>query len=284
MISARLSGEVALITGGGSGLGRAIVDRFAAEGAKVVVLDKSRDRLSELAAAYGDEVVGVEGDVRSLEDNLAAVKAAETRFSKLDCAIGNAGLWDYSTALVDLPPDRIHAAFDELFHVNVLGYLLLARAAAAALVRSRGMLLFTVSNAGFYPGGGGPLYTASKHAVVGMIRQLAYELAPSVRVNGVAPGGIDTDLRGLSALGEASRSISSLKLADTAASYVPIGRLPTAAEYTGAYVFFATRGDTVPSTGSVLNYDGGLGVRGFSGPSAGGGLARRFAESGPELT
>jgi cis-2,3-dihydrobiphenyl-2,3-diol dehydrogenase len=284
MISARLSGEVALITGGGSGLGRAIVDRFAAEGAKVVVLDKSRDRLSELAAAYGDEVVGVEGDVRSLEDNLAAVKAAETRFGKLDCAIGNAGLWDYSTALVDLPPDRIHAAFDELFHVNVLGYLLLARAAAAALVRSRGMLLFTVSNAGFYPGGGGPLYTASKHAVVGMIRQLAYELAPSVRVNGVAPGGIDTDLRGLSALGEASRSISSLKLADTAASYVPIGRLPTAAEYTGAYVFFATRGDTVPSTGSVLNYDGGLGVRGFSGPSAGGGLARRFAESGPELT
>jgi cis-2,3-dihydrobiphenyl-2,3-diol dehydrogenase len=256
------------------------VDRFADEGASLVVLDKSSDRLSQLAQAHGDQILGVLGDVRSLDDNIAAVRAAETTFGALDCAIGNAGVWDYGTPLVDLPPDRISAAFDELFHVNVLGYLLLAKAAAPALVRSKGMLLFTVSNAGFYPGGGGPLYTASKHAVVGMIRQLAHELAPSVRVNGVAPGGIDTDLRGLSALGEANRSISALNLAKSAGAYVPIGRLPTAAEYTGAYVFFATRGDTVPSTGSILNYDGGLGVRGFSGPSAGAGLAERFANEG----
>ena len=131
-MAGRLSGEVALITGGGSGLGRAIVDRFAAEGAKVVVLDKSRDRLSQLADAYGNQIAGVEGDVRSLDDNARAVSAAEARFGKLDCAIGNAGLWDYATPLVDLPPDRITLAFDELFQVNVLGYLLLARAATAA--------------------------------------------------------------------------------------------------------------------------------------------------------
>jgi len=279
-MAGRLSDEVVLVTGGGSGLGRAIVDRFVSEGANVVVLDKSAHRLCALSEAYGDQVAVVQGDVRSLLDNEAAVRAAETKFGKLDCAIGNAGVWDYAAALVDLPPESIRSAFDELFHVNVLGYVLLASAATPALVRSQGMLVFTVSNAGFYPGGGGPLYTASKHAVVGLIKQLAYELAPSVRVNGVAPGGIDTDLRGLDALGEAQRSISSLNLAGGAAAYVPIGRLPTPEEYTGAYVFFATRGDTVPSTGSILNYDGGLGVRGFSGPSAGTGLGARFARHG----
>jgi cis-2,3-dihydrobiphenyl-2,3-diol dehydrogenase len=277
-MAGRLEDEAILITGGASGLGRAIVDRFVEEGARVAVLDRSAERLAALNADHGERVVAVRGDVRSLADNLAAVHATESAFGKLDCAIGNAGLWDYSVPLVDLPDAVIDAAFDELFQVNVKGYLLLAKAAAPALVRSEGALLFTVSNAGFYPGGGGPLYTASKHAVVGLIRQLAHELAPFVRVNGVAPGGIDTDLRGLEALGMAGRSVSSLRMPETADKYVPIGRLPTAREYTGAYVFFATRGDTVPATGAVLNYDGGLGVRGFAGPSGGRGLKERFAQ------
>jgi cis-2,3-dihydrobiphenyl-2,3-diol dehydrogenase len=281
-MTGRLDGQAILITGGASGLGRAIVDRFVEEGARVAVLDRSAERLEVLSADHGERVVAVRGDVRSLADNLAAVRAALSAFGKLDCAIGNAGVWDYSVPLVDLPDAAIDAAFDELFQVNVKGYLLLAKAAAPALVRSDGALLFTVSNAGFYPGGGGPLYTASKHAVVGLIRQLAHELAPYVRVNGVAPGGIDTDLRGLEALGMAGRSVSSLRMPETADRYVPIGRLPTAREYTGAYVFFATRGDTVPATGAVLNYDGGLGVRGFAGPSGGRGLKERFAQEDRE--
>jgi cis-2,3-dihydrobiphenyl-2,3-diol dehydrogenase len=280
-MTGRLEGEIALVTGGGSGLGRAIVDRFVAEGAKVVVLDLSEARLKDLETTHGEAVIAVLGDVRSLEDNARAVAAAETGFGKLDCAIGNAGVWDYSTALVDLPDAGIDAAFDELFHINVKGYLLLAKAAAPALVRSGGSLLFSVSNAGFYVSGGGPLYTASKHAVVGMIRQLAYELAPSVRVNGVAPGGIDTDLRGLAALGMAGRSISTLKMGETAHAYVPIGRLPTAADYAGAYAFFATRGDAGPATGAILNHDGGLGVRGFGQTRGGDHLKARFAAPGP---
>jgi cis-2,3-dihydrobiphenyl-2,3-diol dehydrogenase len=281
-MTGRLEGQAILITGGASGLGRAIVDRFVEEGARVAVLDRSAERLEAMTAEHGERVVAVRGDVRSIADNLAAVRSAEDAFGRLDCAIGNAGLWDYSVPLVDLDEAAIDAAFDELFQVNVKGYLLLAKAAAPALVRSEGALLFTVSNAGFYPGGGGPLYTASKHAVVGLIRQLAHELAPYVRVNGVAPGGIDTDLRGLEALGMAGRSVSSLGMPKTAELYVPIGRLPTAREYTGAYVFFATRGDTVPATGAVLNYDGGLGVRGFAGPSGGRGLKERFAASAKE--
>ena len=273
----RLDGETAIVTGGGSGLGRALVERFVAEGARVAVLDLSGERLDALTAQFGARVVAVRGDVRSLADNEAVVARCEAAFGKVDCAIGNAGVWDYSMKLVDLPADAIDAAFDELFQINVKGYLLLARAAAPALVRSKGSLLFTISNAGFYPAGGGPLYTASKHAAVGLVRQLAYELAPSVRVNGVAPGGIHTDLRGPKALGLAERSIASLDMPKNAGAFLPIGRMPTPAEYAGAYVFFATRGDAVPATGSILNYDGGIGIRGFTEPSGGRDLEERFA-------
>ncbi len=273
----RLDGETAIVTGGGSGLGRAVVERFVAEGARVAVLDLSGERLDQLAAQFGARVAAVRGDVRSLADNEAVVARCESAFGKVDCAIGNAGVWDYSMKLVDLPADAIDAAFDELFQINVKGYLLLARAAAPALVRSKGSLLFTISNAGFYPAGGGPLYTASKHAAVGLVRQLAYELAPSVRVNGVAPGGIHTDLRGPKALGLAERSIASLDMPKNSGAWLPIGRMPTPAEYAGAYVFFATRGDAVPATGSILNYDGGIGIRGFTEPSGARDLEERFA-------
>jgi cis-2,3-dihydrobiphenyl-2,3-diol dehydrogenase len=278
----RLDGQVVLVTGGASGLGHAIVARFVAEGAQVAVLDRSAEKLDELSAELGSRVLAVQGDVRSLADNETAVARCETAFGRLDCAIGNAGIWDYSIPLVDLPADAIDAAFDELFHINVKGYLLLARAAAPALVRSEGSLLLTISNAGFYPAGGGPLYTASKHAAVGLVRQLAYELAPSVRVNGVAPGGIHTDLRGPRSLGLAERSIATLDLARTAGQWVPLGRLPTPEEYAGAYVFFATRGDAAPATGSILNFDGGIGVRGFAGPSGGRGLKERFSRTTEE--
>ncbi|KAB7738872.1 3-(cis-5,6-dihydroxycyclohexa-1,3-dien-1-yl)propanoate dehydrogenase [Parvibaculum sedimenti] len=274
----RLDGQVALITGGASGLGRAIVDRFVAEGARVGVLDRSRERLDQLKSDHGNRVCCSAGDVRSFADNEAAVRDCVAAFGSLDSAVGNAGIWDYSVPLVDLPPENIDEAFDELFQVNVKGYMLIAKAALPALVRSQGSLIFTISNAGFYPDGGGPLYTATKHAVVGLVRQLAYEFAPSVRVNGVAPGGIGTDLRGPASLGMAERSIESIDLPKMAGPILPIGRLPTPEEYTGAYVFFATRGDTVPATGSLLNYDGGIGIRGFGGPAGGRGLAERFAK------
>jgi len=265
------------VTGGASGLGRAIVDRFVAEGARVAVLDRSADRLAQLARGHGDAVIGVVGDVRSLASNKVVVERCVERFGKLDCLIANAGIWDYSTSLMDLPEDRIDDAFDEVFHVNVKGYLLAAKAAAPALVRSHGSIIFTVSTAGFHTSGGGPLYTAAKHGVVGLVRQLAYELAPYVRVNGVAPGAITTDLRGPSSLGLQDVSIQGLDLPTIVVPSLPIGRLPTPAEYTGAYVFFATRDDVVPATGVVLTYDGGVGVRGLSQTAGGVDLGEKFA-------
>jgi len=272
----RLEGQVILITGGASGLGRSIVGRLIAEGANVAVLDLAEERLAALRAEYGDRVVTVAGDVRQLTDHADTVAACLDRFGRLDCLIGNAGLWDFSTALVDLAGDQLDAAFSELFDVNVKGYVLAAKAAIPELVRSRGSMIFTVSNAGFYPAGGGVLYTASKHAVVGLIKQLAYELAPHVRVNGIAPGAIATDLRGPSSLELGDVSIASVDINALASPTIPIGRVPTAAEYTGAYIFLADRRDAVPATGAVLNYDGGVGIRGFDQVAGGTTLAARF--------
>ncbi len=276
----RLDGEVVLISGGASGLGRAVVDRLIEEGARVGVLDKSADRLGELALAYTDRVETITGDVRFIEDNYRAVDACLGRFGKLDVAIGNAGIWDYSVSLDTLNADQIDDAFDEVFHINVTGYLNLAKAALPALVRSQGSLIFTVSNAGFHPNGGGPLYTASKHAVVGLVRQLAFEFAPAVRVNGIAPGPIDSDLRGPQSLGMADRAISSVNLPEVAAPVMPLDKVPQITDYTGPYVHFASRRDSSASTGGVHICDAGIGVRGIGATSGGADLREKYAPGG----
>jgi cis-2,3-dihydrobiphenyl-2,3-diol dehydrogenase len=258
-----LEGKVALVTGGASGLGRAIVERFVEEGASVAILDRARERSEALAAQLGPRAAAVVGDVTVLPDNQRAVSETVKRFGRLDCFVGNAGIWDFSVSLADLPDDRIGAAFDELFGVNVKGYLLGAKAAYRELAKTRGCIIYTVSNAGFYPCGGGPLYTASKHAVVGLIRQLAYELAPKIRVNGVAPGAIPTDLRGPRSLEMAERSIASVPLKEAVERGIPLGRLPEPRDYTGSYVLLASPENSSTATGGVIICEGGIGVRGF---------------------
>ncbi len=267
---ARLSEQIAIVTGGASGLGEAIVARFVREGAKVGVLDRSESGCAKLDQTFGSAVHCVVGDVRSADDNARIVSDCIERWGGLDCVIGNAGIWDYSIRLDDLAADTLASAFHELFDINVLGYMALAKAALRPLVKSKGSMIFTVSNAGFLPAGGGVLYTATKHAVVGLIRQLAWELAPHVRVNGVAPGAIATSLKGPESLGMASRKFPGEAMAAGAKNFVPIGRMPSPAEYAGAYVFFACREDNVPATGTILNHDGGLTVRGLGAIPRGG--------------
>ena len=101
-----LDGQTALITGGASGLGEAIVARFIEEGANVGVLDRSAEGCAALADRYGERIVCTTGDVREYADNEAAVAAAVDRFGGLDAAIGNAGIWDYNVSLVDLPAEK----------------------------------------------------------------------------------------------------------------------------------------------------------------------------------
>ncbi len=260
-----LDDTVALVTGAGSGLGRAVVARFLAEGARVGVLEINEEKARTLADDFGEHVAVTVGDATSFADNERAVADTAAAFGKLDVFVGNAGLWDYSMSLEALPQDAIDSAFDELFRLNVKGYMLGAKAAIAHLRETNGSIIFTVSNAGFWPGGGGPLYTASKHAVIGLVKQLAYELAPAIRVNGVAPGGMPTDLRGPRSLGMADRSWQSMPVDRIIEQFSPLKRAIAPEDYTGHYVLLASRQNSLTVTGSVHNCDGGIGVRGRQG-------------------
>lgn len=266
----RLDGEVTYLTGGASGLGRAIAERFVEEGGRVVVLDRSAERLAEMKDQLGDAFIGVPGDVRSFDSHRQAVATALDAFGKLDCVIPNAAIWDYSTPLVDIPEDGLETAFSEMMAINVKGYLFAVKAGLRELVRSTGSVIFSISTSGFYAAGGGPLYVASKHAVVGLVRQLAFELAPHVRVNGIAPGGIGgSDIRGPEALGLQDTSITSIPLGEILKAVLPMQDMASAAEYAGAYVFLASRRDNVPATAAIINLDGGIGVRGLASPAGG---------------
>jgi NAD(P)-dependent dehydrogenase (short-subunit alcohol dehydrogenase family) len=258
-----LDGSVALVTGGAHGIGAAVVARYVAEGARVCILDRDEAAARSLAENYPDAAIAVGGDVTSYKDNAAAVAAAVAAFGGLDVFIGNAGVFDFNRPLGKFDVDRLGAAFDEIFAVNVKGYLFGAKAALEAVRASRGAMIFTVSNAGLYAGGGGPLYVASKHAVVGLIRQLAFELAPDVRVNGVAPGGTLTRLSGLAATGQDGLHLDEVDgAADHIARGTPLGFAPAAEDHAGAYVLLGSSSNARAITGAILPSDGGLEVRG----------------------
>jgi NAD(P)-dependent dehydrogenase (short-subunit alcohol dehydrogenase family) len=257
-----LDGSVALVTGGGSGIGRAIVARFVEEGARVGVLESVADRVEQLRTDFGNAAVAVQGDVTHLDDNKRAVEATVRAFGQLDTFIGNAGIFDNFLSLPDVPEDRLAKAFDELFAVNVKGYVLGAKAALPALQTTAGCMVFTASVAGLNSGGGGSLYTASKHAVVGLIRQLAVELAPLVRVNGVAPGGTRTDLRGLAALGQDERSqFAGPGWEERLRTNNPLQLALQPDDLAGAYVFLASKENAKGITGAIMTVDAGSTLR-----------------------
>jgi 2,3-dihydroxy-2,3-dihydrophenylpropionate dehydrogenase len=257
-----LDGTVALVTGGGSGIGRAIVARFVEEGAHVGVLERAAARVEQLGADFGDAVVAVQGDVTRLADNKRVVEATVRAFGQLDVFVGNAGIFDNFLPLPDFPEERLGEAFDELFSVNVKGYVLGAKAALPALQATAGCMVFTASVAGLNSGGGGALYTASKHAVVGLIRQLAVELSPLVRVNGVAPGGTRTDLRGLAALGQDEQSqFAGPGWEERLRSTNPLQLALQPHDLTGAYVFLASKANARGLTGVLITVDAGSTLR-----------------------
>lgn len=259
----QLEGQVALVTGGGSGIGRAVVAAYAAEGAQVVVLEQD----AAAAAALHDDVPGVRTVVGDVRDNAAhrrAVATAVDDFGRLDVLVANAGLWDYATPLAGFADaDELETAYRELFDVNVLGVLHAVAAARAALVASRGAVVVTGSPSGRHAGGGGPLYVASKHAVTGLVRQLAYELAPDVRVNAVAPGATRTALAGPTALGQAGRNLADeTGLHAAIARALPLGFVAEAEDHAALYVLLGSRAASRCMTAAVVPSDGGIDVLG----------------------
>ncbi|MDR7418517.1 MAG: SDR family oxidoreductase [Armatimonadota bacterium] len=257
-----LRDKATLVTGAASGIGEAVADRFVDEGARVCAFDRDAAGLERLAARHPQHVVTVAGDVRSWDDNRRAVRTAADAFGRLDVFVANAGVGDAFVRLVDLAPDELERAFDEIFGVDVKGYLLGARAAVPALVQTGGCMILTASSAGVFAGTGGVLYTAAKHAVVGLIRQLAHELAPKVRVNGVAPGGTLTGMQPAPSLRDRGGPRPETSRAERIRVANPLGLAMRPSDHTAAYVLLASD-QARAMTGVVLESDGGLRARGL---------------------
>ncbi len=255
-----LDGKRALVAGAGSGIGRAVLDAFRAEGARVAALELDAAKAGRLAAELSGCVIS-QGDATSLADARTAVEAAAHSFGGLDVLVNCVGIFDFYRGLTDISDDQLDAAFDEIFAVNVKSQLVCVRAALPELRRSGGSVVLTVSTSGFYPGRGGVLYVASKFAVCGCVLALAHELAPRVRVNGVAPGGtLGTELTGPRSLGLAGQVLAGPGREQDLRRRTPLRVALGGADHAGSYVFLASdraRG----ITGTVVHSDGGIGVR-----------------------
>ena len=256
-----LAGKRALIVGAGSGIGRSVLDAFAAEGAEVAALDVDADKCRDLSAAVPNSPVIV-GDASTFEANRAAVAACAEHYGGLDVLVNCVGIFDFYRGIEQLELDTFGDAFDEMFRVNVASQILSVKAALPALRTARGSVVLTGSTSSFYPGRGGTLYVASKFAVRGLVLTLAHELAPDVRVNGVAPGGtVGTDLRGPSALGLSDEVLGDRPgRADELRARTPLEVALTGADHAGSYVYLASdRARGV--TGTFVHSDGGIGVK-----------------------
>lgn len=252
----RLAGQRIVVTGAGSGIGRAVVRRYIAEGAQIIAVIRNP---ADGAALAAEGAVTLVGDVSHHATAAAAVTLAVERFGGLDAYVANAGLWDFHKRIDKQSAEELEAAYHEIFGVNLLGALYGAHAALAELRKSKGSLIVTGSNACFLAGGGGALYTASKFALRGLVLQLAKEFAPDVRVNGVAPGATDTGISGPAALGQGAREMNGdpERMAAMAA-HMRLGRVSAPEDHAGLYVLLADRGDSSYITGAMLLSDGGL--------------------------
>ena len=260
---AGLNDKVALVTGGGSGIGRAVVEGMVGEGAKVGVLEISPEKTEELEA-LGSNVKAVQGDATSLEDNEQTLSETVEAFGRLDALICCVGLWDNQAKMRRIPKEKLHDAFGEIFAVNVESYVLATKVCTEALIETEGCIIYTLSNSSFYPDGGGPLYMASKFAVRGLLVEMAYELAPKVRVNGVASGGTATEIRGLKSLDQEEPMLASPKMREGLKSINPLQIEIEPKDHVGAYLYLANEELSRSVTGVVINSDGGIGARGLT--------------------
>lgn len=267
------TGRTVFITGAASGLGKALVKRFHSLGANIAAVDITPERSEALIDELGTErIIACGADVRRTEELHNAVERTLEAFGAIDTVIPNAGIWDYYRSITRLDGQSLSDIFDEVFAVNVKGYLLTVEATWKELVKTHGSIVMTLSNASYYAAGGGPIYTAAKFADRGLMLQFAHELAPKVRVNGVAVGGMRTDLRGPASAGLDNRSFKQVmdKRPSGGNPYLPLHDISTEPEsFTGPYMMLAHPEEGANMTGTVVKIDGGIAARGFE-KSAGG--------------
>jgi NAD(P)-dependent dehydrogenase (short-subunit alcohol dehydrogenase family) len=242
----RLSGRVAIVTGGASGIGRASAERFAAEGAAVVIADVAPAG-EEVAAAirgHGGTAAFVRTDVAREDDVAAMIAAAVDRFGRLDVLFNNAGVGTF-VPFEKLDPET----WDRIMAINLRSMYLACRRALPHLRATRGVILNMASQSGLQGQALNEAYCASKAGVILFTRSLAREVGPAgVRVNCICPGGIDTPLlRGfVEAAGKSAADVQR----------PPIGRLGMPEEVAAAALFLVSDESSF-ITGIALPVDGG---------------------------
>lgn len=250
----RLGGKVAVITGAASGIGRASAERFAAEGARVVVADLDAEAAEKAAAAIaedGGEATHVRCDVTRAEDARGMVEVAVERYGRLDVLFNNAGFTNPPRPVEETTEEDL----DRALAVNVKGVFLCSRAAAPALRDGGGSIIVTASIMGVRTRPGFTAYAASKAAAIHLARTLALELAEDgIRVNCLAPVATDTPMLG-TFVGDRDPEEGRAAFIST----IPLGRLAQPADVASAALYLASD-ESAYITGVVLPVDGGRGI------------------------
>ena len=249
----QLQGKVALVTGAGSGIGRAAALLFAREGGRVAAVDLREDAAKATAEAIeraGGQALALRADVSRDADNEAAVAATVARWGRLDVFYANAGVPQAPTPVEDVD----EAVFDRIMAVNVKGVFLGAKHAAPVMKRQRaGVILVTASTSAIRPRPGVQSYSASKGAAVTLAKSLALELAPfGVRVVAIAPVATETPMLPRFSGKEEVDDELLRKYLPT----IPLGRLNTPEDVARTALFLASDGAAM-ITGACVEVDGG---------------------------
>lgn len=191
----RLEGKVAVITGAGSGMGRAMANLFSSEGARIVAAEWNAESLDAVVAeirAAGGEVVGVQGNVALEADDAKIIETAVSTFGTVDVLCNNAGVMDVNQAVGEVTNEM----WERVLGVNLNGPMFLSRLAVPIMVaKGSGSVVNTASVAGVSGAAAGVAYTVSKHGIIGLTRNTAWVYGPSgVRCNAIAAGAVQTNI------------------------------------------------------------------------------------------